>query len=250
MVDYSLYRTTQREPERDLVMKSSIIPIEDNKKTVSAIARERIRSAILSGELPAGSRLDQAQLAVDLQVSLAPIREALKTLDAEGFVKIIPRRGAFVAHTSTKDMDDLYFTRQILEGRASYHAATRLTDEDITTLEWLFNDMNHQLETHSFIAFMASNREFHFTIYKALDNEVLINMIASSWDLSDRYRYQYLLIRDQGVTIQKEHQVILEACRERNAQKLESAIIIHMQRTLESLKSYFQTHREEVKEES
>src|SRR5258708_17261106 len=89
-------------------MKSSIIPIEDNKKTITAIVRERIREAILSGELPAGSRLDQAQLANDLQVSLVPVREALKALDAEGFVKIIPRRGAFVAGTSTNDIEDMY----------------------------------------------------------------------------------------------------------------------------------------------
>src|SRR5258708_1996652 len=117
------------------VMKSSIVPIEDNKKTIAAIVRERIREAILSGELVPGSRLDQAQLAADLEVSLVPVREALKALDAEGFVKIVPRRGAFVADTSIKDIDDLYLSREILEGQTAFNAAEHLTDSNLKTLE-------------------------------------------------------------------------------------------------------------------
>src|SRR5258708_6915920 len=144
-----------------VVMKSNLVPIEDNKKTIAAIVRERIREAILSGELAAGSRLDQVQLASDLEVSIIPIREALKALDAEGFVKIIPRRGAFVAHTSTKDMDDLYFTRQILEGQAAHHAAARLTDQHNKTLEGLLKDMDNEFADHNYNLFMQSNREFH-----------------------------------------------------------------------------------------
>ncbi|HLY26547.1 MAG TPA: GntR family transcriptional regulator [Aggregatilineales bacterium] len=230
-------------------MKSNIVPIEDNKKTIAAIVRERIRAAILSGELAAGSRLDQAQLAADLEVSLVPVREALKALDAEGFVKIIPRRGAFVAHTSTKDIDDLYFTREILEGQAAYYAAPRLTDQDIKTLEGLLKDMDNELEGHSHNLFMQSNREFHFTIYNALGNDYLINMITSVWDLGERYRYQYLFLRDQGAIIQKEHQTIFEACRARDAHRLEKAIVSHMQRTLGAVKEYFQAQHQHPEEQ-
>ncbi len=61
--------------------------IEDNKKTITAMVQERIRDAILSGMLPGGSRLDQNQLAGDLNVSLVPVREALKKLEGEGFVQ-------------------------------------------------------------------------------------------------------------------------------------------------------------------
>ena len=93
--------------------------IEDNKKTISAMVQERIRDAILSGMLEAGSRLDQNQLADDLNVSLVPVREALKKLEGEGFVQIIPRRGAFVTKSSLDDMEDLYFTRSLLEGQAA-----------------------------------------------------------------------------------------------------------------------------------
>ena len=71
-----------------------IQPIEDNSKTIAHLTQERIRSAILEGILTAGTRIDQNQLAKDLNVSLVPVREALKKLESEGFVQIIPRRGA------------------------------------------------------------------------------------------------------------------------------------------------------------
>jgi DNA-binding GntR family transcriptional regulator len=221
------------------LMKSSIVPIEENKKTISAIVRERIREAILSGELPAGSRLDQAQLAADLQVSLVPVREALKALDAEGFVKIVPRRGAFVADTSTKDIDDLYTSRELIEGQTAYQAAPHLTDAHIATLQALLHEMENELDTQDFNGFMTSNREFHFTIYNALENEYLTNMIAVLWDLAERYRYQYLFQRDQASTIKAEHRAIFDACRARAPQVLEDAIVNHMRRTLREVKSHF-----------
>src|SRR5216684_3509714 len=98
---------------------------------MTAIVQERIREAILSGELRAGARIDQVRLAEQLDVSLVPIREALKKLDAEGFVQIIPRRGAFVTETSTHDMQELYLAREILEGEAAYHAAEKLSDAEL-----------------------------------------------------------------------------------------------------------------------
>jgi DNA-binding GntR family transcriptional regulator len=220
-------------------MKSSIVPIEDNKKTISAIVRERIREAILSGELPAGSRLDQAQLALDLEVSLVPVREALKALDAEGFVKIVPRRGAFVADTSTKDIDDLYLARELLEGQTAYQAATRLTNSHLDTLGMLLRQMGVELESQDYLAFMTSNRQFHFTIYNALENQYLTNMIATLWDLAERYRFQYLFLRDQGGTIEAEHQVIYDACRAHAPRQLQDSIVEHMQRTVREVKAHF-----------
>ena len=81
------------------MLNKQIKPIEDMNKTVSSMAQERIRDAILEGILPPGTRIDQNQLAKDLNTSLVPVREALKKLEGEGFVQIIPRRGAFVTDT-------------------------------------------------------------------------------------------------------------------------------------------------------
>jgi DNA-binding GntR family transcriptional regulator len=218
------------------VIQNRIPPIDDSKKTVTALVQERVRQAILSGFLAAGSRIDQNQLASDLNVSLVPVREALKILEGEGFVQIIPRRGAFVTETSIADMEDLYFARQILEGQAAYHAAEKLTAADLEKLHELYDAMNHTLQTTDYAEFMALNRTFHFIIYDAAGSGYLSNMIHGLWDLAERYRYHYLLLRDQASAIQSEHQIILEASRQHDARALRNAIIQHMQHTLTSLR--------------
>jgi DNA-binding GntR family transcriptional regulator len=166
-----------------------------------------------------------------------PVREALKILEGEGFVQIIPRRGAFVTEISVEDMEDLYFAREILEGQAAYHAAIRLTPENIQRLEQLYAAMEEALKGHVYPDFMGHNRVFHFVIYDAADSGYLSNLISGLWDLAERYRYRYLLLRDQGLAIQAEHRAILDACVSRDPKALRDSIIQHMRHTLTSLKA-------------
>ncbi len=222
------------------MIQNRIQPIEDSKKTVTSMVQERVRQAILDGLLEAGSRIDQNQLAVDLNVSLVPVREALKKLEGEGFVQIVPRRGAFVTTASVEDMEDLYFTRQILEGQAAYHAAPRMTAEQIDKLENLMSRMDVALNHHDFDSFMRLNREFHFVIYDASGSRYLSNIIASLWELSERYRYRYMFIKDQGASIQREHQAITQACRAHDSKLLRDAILHHMQQTLSGIRGYIE----------
>jgi len=117
------------------MISKSFVPIEDSRRTLAAQVQERIREAILKQTLKAGERIDQNKLAEQLQVSMAPIREALKGLEAEGLVMIQPRRGAFVVEVSISDMDKLYFTRGLIEGEAIYHAVPSLTEANFAELQ-------------------------------------------------------------------------------------------------------------------
>jgi DNA-binding GntR family transcriptional regulator len=229
---------------RYALIQNRIQPIEDSKKTVTAMVQERVRQAILDGILPAGSRIDQNRLAADLNVSLVPVREALKMLEGEGFVQIIPRRGAFITEASIPDMEDLYFTRQILEGQAAYHAAEKLTDKHIQQLEEHYAIMDKALEQHDYTTFMTQNRAFHFVIYDAPESRYLANMIAGLWDLAERYRYRYMYIKDQGPAVQREHRAIIGACRKRDPRELRDAIIQHMQHTLSTIRDYIAKEHE------
>lgn len=215
-------------------------PIEDTRKTVAAIVEERIRRAILSGDLKAGTRIDQIQLAEDLNVSLVPVREALKALEAEGFVQILPRRGAFVTATSIADMEDLYFARSLLEGQAAYHAAERLTEANLQRLSELMLAMDQALNAHDYHAFMDTNREFHLIIYRAAGSRHLVNLITGLWDLAERYRYRYVFLKNQAPIIQAEHQMILDACIAHDKKALRDAVINHMNRTLQGVRAYLE----------
>ncbi|MEP7287243.1 MAG: GntR family transcriptional regulator [Chloroflexota bacterium] len=221
-----------------MLAKNTIRPIEDHEKTISALVQERIRQAILEGTLPAGSRIDQAKLATDLKVSLVPVREALKTLEAEGFVQIIPRRGAFVTEISPDDIEALYFARKILESQTAYHAAEKLTEQDLATLTALMSQMSEALAIQDFRRFSALNRSFHFVIYKAADNRYLLNTIASLWELAERYRYRYLFIKNRAAIIQTEHQTILDACYAHDKDRLHEAIIYHMNQTISGIRAH------------
>ncbi len=223
------------------MIQNRIEPIEDSKKTVTAMVQERVRRAILDGLLEAGSRIDQNQLAADLNVSLVPVREALKKLEGEGFVQIIPRRGAFVAQTSIEDMEDLYFTRRIIEGQAAYYAAEKVTAVDIARLERLTEAMDAALAEHNYGDFMRLNHEFHFLIYNAAGSRYITNFITSLWELSQRYRYRYVYIKDQGEAIQREHRAILEACCAHDSKRLRDAILYHMEQTLIGIRGYVQS---------
>ena len=226
------------------MIQNRIQPIEDSKKTVTSMVQERVRQAILDGLLEAGSRIDQNQLAVDLNVSLVPVREALKKLEGEGFVQIVPRRGAFVTTATVAVMEDLYFTRQILEGQAAYHAAPQMTTEQIDKLENLMRKMDVALNHHDFDSFMRLNREFHFVIYDAAGSRYLSNIIASLWELSERYRYRYMFMKDQGASIQREHQAITQACRAHDSKLLRDAILHHMQQTLTGIRGYIEREQQ------
>ncbi len=219
---------------------NQIQPIEDNSKTIAHLTQERIRTAILEGILTAGTRIDQNQLAKDLNVSLVPVREALKKLESEGFVQIIPRRGAFVTNTSLRDMEDLYFARGILEGQAGYHAASNLTAAQLAQLDHLHQRMGETLEHHDYSGFSHLNRKFHFVIYEAAGSTYVLNMIASLWDLAERYRFRYVFFRDQTTVIQSEHQTILDACHAHDSKALRETIVFHMNQTLHGIKAFLE----------
>ncbi len=217
-------------------MSRMLKPIDDVIKTVSGIAQERIREAILRGTLPPGTRIDQNQLAAELNTSLIPVREALKTLASEGLVQIIPRRGAFVAEFSLNDLENLYDARIVVEGHVAAKAAPRLTDDQLKELTAISDAMRSALENDKYEDFTRLNRDFHFIIYGAASNSYLTDILSGLWDLAERYRYRYLFIRDKHDVINAEHQEILAACCARDAERLRIAIEGHILQTLSGVR--------------
>ncbi|MBL8160956.1 MAG: GntR family transcriptional regulator [Anaerolineae bacterium] len=217
-------------------MSRMLKPIDDGIKTVSGIAQERIREAILRGTLPPGTRIDQNQLASDLNTSLIPVREALKSLASEGLVQIIPRRGAFVADFSLTDLENLYEARLMFEGQVAAKAATRLTDSEIEELRSICAEMSGALASGNYDDFTQSNRRFHFIIYEAANNHHLTDMLSGLWDMAERYRYRYQYILDEHDTVNADHQEILDACVAHDAARLRTAIDNHILRTLNGMR--------------
>ncbi len=216
-------------------MSKALSPIEDNRRTLAAQVAERIRQAILDRKLAPGSRINQPQLAEDLNVSLVPVREALKALEAEGLVTITPRRGAFVTEISVDDLDELYFARLLIEGEAIALAIPQLTDDDFAALRRLIDAMKAATDSGDIHAFMQHNRQFHMSIYRVMGNRHLLQIIESLWERSELYRYRYMFVLRHADVIHQEHEAILEACLARDPERARALAQGHIRSTRDGL---------------
>jgi DNA-binding GntR family transcriptional regulator len=212
-------------------MNKALAPIEDSRKTLAAQVVERIRLAILDQSLPPGSRINQYKIAEDLQVSIVPVREALKALEAEGLVSITPRRGAFVTEISFGDLDELYFARKLLESQTAVIACHHLTDDDYAVLQSLMDAMQVSTDAGDIRLFMQQNREFHMQIYRAANNRYLLQTIEKLWEHSELYRYRYMFVLCNADIVHQEHRDIFAACRAQDEARVSQLVQDHIWHT-------------------
>ncbi|MEJ2490652.1 MAG: GntR family transcriptional regulator [Desulfuromonadales bacterium] len=138
---------------------------------------ETIRDAILKGTLKPGERVSEPELAERFGISRTPIREAFRQLESEGYLKVIPRKGAVVASLSERDVEEFYTIKIILEGFAARMAAEKLTDKDIERLEAINNRLAEIAKQGDVKNFFRVHNEFHEMFIKAAGNERLSEMI-------------------------------------------------------------------------
>jgi DNA-binding GntR family transcriptional regulator len=132
-----------------------------------------LRRRIVDGEYAQGERLTETRLADDFGVSRNPVREALRVVEAEGFVQILPRRGAVVATLDETAVRDLFAVRQQLETLAAGLAAERATSEDVTSLRRLVEDANKATEAEDFDRVAELNSAFHRAVIEVSGNRWL-----------------------------------------------------------------------------
>lgn len=192
--------------------------------TADAIASS-LRSAIAAGEMRDGMRLVERELADRFSVSRIPLREALKTLEAEGLVEIYPNRGALVRTLTPNDIDEIYGLRTLLEGDAIYHAVKRMDDETLVRAELV----HRLLETAATAAKQGElNREFHELLYAPCGNARQLKAIRELRGQVERYeRLQSTLLADTPA-FQHEHAAILEACKLRDARSARAMTVTHL----------------------
>ena len=187
------------------------------QRTVTEKVIARIRTLLITGALPPGSRIDQIELTKRFDVSVVPIREALARLASVGLVRILPHRGVFAAEVSSSELVDLYTVREILEEQAAKIAVDKLTDSDLSILEDLTEAMASAVERADFDRFLTKNRELHFTIYRAAKRSHMLHIIEQMWDLSARYAHLQLHeVPHRAADAMAEVRAIVAACRRKD----------------------------------
>jgi DNA-binding GntR family transcriptional regulator len=153
----------------------------------SDVAYAELRRQILSGDLAPGSRLAQYELATSLNMSITPLREAIRKLSSENLVDLDTHRNVYVARIGATEARKLFEVRLLLDPPAVELAAARRTADDIAAMEAAMQRLLPVTREGGEAALVA-HRELHRTIYRASHNDVLIRLLDDLWDKSDRYR--------------------------------------------------------------
>jgi len=154
----------------------------DSIKTTSEVIAESLKEMIYEAELKPGQPLVQENIARMFGVSRVPVRDALQILVKTGIAVSVPRRGVIVRPLSRKLLDELFEVRKILEGSAIRMAAGRIRGEHMKRLEELVREQAAALSTEDMKRNERLDDEFHRTLYRAIGNDTLIEMIFSNWE--------------------------------------------------------------------
>jgi len=197
--------------------ESRLIPVKlDTYKPLREVVFEALREAIINGTLKPGERMMEIQLAEQLGVSRTPVREAIRKLELEGFVVMIPRKGAYVAGISLKDIADIFEVRAAMEALAAGLAAERITAEELEEMERLLLRIGECIEANRLEEVIEMDTLFHEGLYKASRNVKLEQIVHNLREQIQRFRSTSLAFPGRMKEALEEHKKIVEAISERN----------------------------------
>lgn len=187
-----------------------------------------LRQAILKGELAPGERLMEIQLAEKLGVSRTPIREAIRKLELEGLVLMIPRKGAEVARISEKSMRDVLEVRRSLEELAIELACQRMTQEEFKELEKAKEAFSRAVSEGSAMEIAETDEAYHDIIYNSTNNTRLVQILNNLREQMYRYRLEYIKDEDKRQILLVEHNKIYRALCARHVEEAKQAMREHI----------------------
>jgi DNA-binding GntR family transcriptional regulator len=198
-------------------------PIERHQ-TLREKILETIRDAILKGNMKPGERVSEPELAERFGISRTPIREAFRQLESEGYLQVIPRKGAVVASLSERDVEEFYAIKIILEGFAARMAAENLTSKDIERLESINQRLQQIAAEGDVKTFFRVHNEFHEVFIKAAGNDKLFEMITQLVMRFKRLRLASLSQPGRMEISVEEHRNMIQAFKNHDGDRADSLV--------------------------
>ena len=199
--------------------------------TKAEAAYKELRERILVGSLAPGATINQERLAADLGLSITPLREALRRLEAEELVTLSAHKIVRVVPLSWQELHELSVTRERLDPLAAALAAAEATDQEAQAIA----DLAGQQRAADLRDRLAAHRRLHLAIYAASHNRVLAGILGQLWDRTDRYRIIVLRDREFDHGTGAEHREIAEAIRSRQAALADRLMRHHVEQALRSV---------------
>jgi DNA-binding GntR family transcriptional regulator len=199
-----------------------------NRNRLSERLRESIEEEIATGKLLPGTRLDEVDLATRFGVSRTPIREALRLLLGEGLVENRPPRGAVVAQVTPQRLIEMFEVMAELEGMCARLAARRMSDDELAAIETAHESCRESAAARDTDGYFYANERFHYAIYAASHNTFLFEQASALQRKLRPYRRLQLRVRNRVQRSFDEHQDIVDALREGDAEKAVASVRRHV----------------------
>lgn len=198
----------------------------------------RIRENILSGKYKRGEELKETAIGTELGVSRTPVREALRQLELEGLVNLIPNKGAYVTGITAKDVKDIYQIRSLLEGLCAKWATELVTAEQLADLEEIIYLSEFHVNHEHYEQVLALDNKFHELLYKISGSKILDHVLSDFHHYVQRVRKITMASKDRAIKSNEEHKQIVEAMKLRDAHKAEALANHHIMNTIKNLSNY------------
>lgn len=215
-------------------MKGNDTKESGDKYSLRGRVYDRIREDILNGIYKEQEELKEATLGEKLGVSRTPVREALRQLELEGLVEIIPNKGARVTGITKKDIDDIYQIRYLLEGLSARWATEHVTEKQLEKMEETLYLTEFHAQKGNFAQVYDLDSQFHELMYEASGSKMLNHILSDFHMYVTRIRKTSLATGSRSKNSTDEHRAILDAIKERNADKAEEYAHAHVMSTIKN----------------
>ena len=186
-----------------------------------------LRERIIRGELKPGTKLTEPELATRLGISRTPIRESFRQLESEGFLTVIPRKGAVVSNITRKDIEDFFELKSLLEGYAARIAAEKMTEKDVDKLIQINKELADCAENNNYERFFTKNEEFHNYFLTLCGNEKLVEIRDTMVKRFLGFRMAALSLPGRLMESVKQHEQAIKAFKKGDGRLAEAVLVEH-----------------------
>ncbi len=205
------------------------------KTTYHVRIADMLRDMMMTGMLKEGDKINENELCATMEISKTPLREALRVLNVEGLIQLVPNRGAFVTQPTYEEIEEMFDVTSLLEGFCAGAACEKMRSQDLTHLEKLHAQLEKQYEQRDQEGYIRINNQYHSFLQEMAGNRTLNQIINGLRKKILLYRFQSLSAPARFESSIREHRNLLEAFRQRDSKRAKLLMRAHLKNQLIAL---------------
>jgi len=206
---------------------------------------DRLREMIMTGALREGDKINENELCASMGVSKTPLREALRVLNVEGLISLIPNRGSYVTRPTIEEIVEMFDVMSLLEGYCARAACVRMSERDFMRIERLHARLEKHFDHRDQDAYIRVNNQYHSLIQELAGNRTLNQIVSGLRKKILLYRFKSLNLPQRFESSIQEHRQLLEAFRQRDGRMAEALMQTHLKNQSLAMERLVETSRRE-----